>query len=206
MDLRGSAGPAAGLIRGLGGLCGLTGLLLLVCRAPASAQPGPGTADYGPAPARLTGAPKDMVGGTGLDDTTELTTRVWRDRVKPGRTRTYKVHVGWGQQLTCAVEFANLPGARPGAYPSFVAVAAYSPDRVPVHDASDGLPERAYDGTPVTVGLGTVPVAWTNRWVDDEDVRPVREAGDYLITVVPAHTRGTPEAARADTRTDRSGA
>jgi len=150
---------------------------------PAGTVPAAARTDYGTPPPPLTGTPEDVSGGAGFDDATAIGTGVWRDRVRPGRTRTYKVHVGWGQQLTCAAEFANAPGVRPGAYPSFVAVSAYSPDRVPVHDASDGRPQRAYDGAPVTVGLGTVPVAWTNRWADDEDVRPVREAGDYWITV-----------------------
>ncbi|MFI0941052.1 VWA domain-containing protein [Streptomyces sp. NPDC021020] len=144
--------------------------------------------DYGQAPAALTGAPKDVTGGTGFNDATALAKGVWRDRLLPGQTRYYKVHVGWGQQLTYAADFANEPvvdGDASGgsAASTFVATTAYAPGRLPVADASDSHATRSYDGRPTSVGLGTVPVSWTNRWVDGGDVTPVHSAGDYWIAV-----------------------
>ncbi|MFG1805414.1 VWA domain-containing protein [Streptomyces sp. NPDC049040] len=141
--------------------------------------------DYGTAPAPLTGTPKDVVGGTGFNDATTVAKGVWRDRLLPGQTRYYKVHVGWGQQLTYAAEFANEPvldGASAAAS-TFVATAAYAPGRLPVDGASDARDDRLYTGTPVSVGLGTVPVTWTNRWVDEADAATVHSAGDYWIAV-----------------------
>jgi Ca-activated chloride channel family protein len=141
--------------------------------------------DYGTAPAPLTGTPKDLAGGTGFNDAATVTKGVWRDRLLPGQTRYYKVHVGWGQQLTYAAEFANEPvldGAS-SATSTFVATSAYAPGRLPVRGASDARDDRSYSGTPVSVGLGTVPVTWTNRWVDDADAITVHSAGEYWITV-----------------------
>jgi Ca-activated chloride channel family protein len=141
--------------------------------------------DYGKAPAPLTGTPKDLVGGTGFNDATAVAKGVWRDRLLPGQTRYYKVHVGWGQQLTYAAEFANEPvlDNASSAASTFVTTAAYAPGRLPVEDASDARDDRSYYGTPVSVGLGTVPVTWTNRWVDDADAATVHSAGDYWIAV-----------------------
>ncbi|WP_329176912.1 vWA domain-containing protein [Streptomyces sp. NBC_01477] len=141
--------------------------------------------DYGTAPAPLTGTPKDLTGGTGFNDAAAVTKGVWRDRLLPGQTRYYKVHLGWGQQLTYAAEFANEPvldGASSAAS-TFVATTAYAPGRLPVEDASDARDNRSYTGSPVSVGLGTVPVTWTNRWVDDGDAATVHSAGDYWIAV-----------------------
>ncbi|WP_327289910.1 vWA domain-containing protein [Streptomyces sp. NBC_01198] len=141
--------------------------------------------DYGKAPAPLTGTPKDLVGGTGFNDAAEVTKGVWRDRLLPGQTRYYKVHVGWGQQLTYAAEFANEPvlDSASSSASTFVATSAYAPGRLPVEDASDARDNRFYNGTPASVGLGTVPVTWTNRWVDDGDAATVHTAGDYWIAV-----------------------
>lgn len=141
--------------------------------------------DYGTAPAPLTGTPKDLVGGTGFNDAATVAKGVWRDRLLPGQTRYYKVHVGWGQQLTYTAEFANEPvldGASSGTS-TFVETSAYAPGRLPVEDASDAHGNRFYSGTPASVGLGTVPVTWTNRWVDDADAATVHSAGDYWIAV-----------------------
>lgn len=152
---------------------------------PRGTVPAAARTDYGAAPAPLAGTPKDRAGGTGFNDATTLTKGVWRDRLLPGQTRYYKVHVGWGQQLTYAAEFANEPvldGAS-SSVSTFVETTAYAPGRLPVEDASDARDNRSYSGTPVSVGLGTVPVTWTNRWVDDGDADTVHTAGDYWIAV-----------------------
>lgn len=150
---------------------------------PAGTTAAAARSDYGAAPAPLTAAPKDVTGGTGFNDATRLVTGVWRDRLLPAQTRYYKVHLGWGQQLSYAAQFANEPvlGAEPAA--SFVTTSAYAPDRLRVQDAADGHDESSYDGSPTAVGLGTVPVTWTNRWVDGDPAQAVHQAGDYWIAV-----------------------
>jgi Ca-activated chloride channel homolog len=139
--------------------------------------------DYGVAPAPLRGAPKDVTGGTGFNDATRLATGVWRDRLPPARTRYYKVHLGWGQQLNYTAQFANESVLRPDHAASFVTTSAYAPDRLPVQDAADGHTESSYDGSPTAVDLGTVPVTWTNRWVDGDPAQAVHQAGDYWIAI-----------------------
>lgn len=150
---------------------------------PAGTTPAAALTEYGAAPAPLTGAPKDITGGTGFNDATRLTTGVWRDRLLPAQTRYYRVHVGWGQQLTYAAEFANEPTIDDSATSTFVTTLAYAPDRLPVQDASTARDDRLYDGSPVSVGLGTVPVTWTNRWVSGAAAHNVHRAGDYWIAV-----------------------
>ncbi|MEE4541031.1 VWA domain-containing protein [Streptomyces sp. V4-01] len=152
---------------------------------PAGTVPAAARTDYGPPPAPLTGAPRDRAGGTGFNDATPLTTGVWRDRLLPAQLRYYKVHVGWGQQLSYTAEFANAPvldGSAAGAS-TFVVTRAYAPDRLPVTGASDAHDDRMYDGSPASVGVGTVPVSWTNRWVDGGPAQAVHRAGDYWIAV-----------------------
>jgi Ca-activated chloride channel family protein len=152
---------------------------------PAGTVPAAARTDYGTAPAPLTGTPRDLTGGTGFNDATAVGTGVYRDRLLPAQTRYYAVHVGWGQQLSYVAEFANEPVTDAGGSPlsTFVATSAYAPGRLPVEDASDARTERSYDGSPVSVGLGTVPVSWTNRWVDGGAARAVHRAGDYWIAV-----------------------
>lgn len=152
---------------------------------PPGTVPAAARTDYGPALAPVTGTPQDIAGGTGFNDAVRVTTGVWRDGVEAARTRYYKVHVGWGQQLAYTAEFANAPArgqSAPTAY-SFVATSAYAPGRLPVEDASDARGKRFYDGSPVSVGLGTVPVTWTNRWVIGAAAKDVHRAGDYWIAV-----------------------
>jgi len=157
---------------------------------PAGTVPAAARTDYGPAPAPVTGTPKDLTGGTGFNDAATVGTGVWRDGVLPAQVRYYKVHLGWGQQLTYAAEFANEQttgggsGTGGGSSTStFVTTSLYAPGRVPVEDASDTPGDRSYDGSPTSVGLGTVPVTWTNRWVVGGAATEVHRAGDYWIAV-----------------------
>ncbi|MFF3566065.1 hypothetical protein ACFYXS_39175 [Streptomyces sp. NPDC002574] len=152
---------------------------------PAGTTPAPAATRFGEAPAAPAGTPRDVEGGTGFNDAPRLRRGVWRDALLPGRTRFYKVRVGWGQRLVYAAEFANapVPGGDGPTAPSFVATAAYGPDRQPVEDAS-GVPQRrVYTGRPVSVGLGTVPVSWTNRWVAGGAAPGARASGDYYVAV-----------------------
>ncbi|MDF9814397.1 VWA domain-containing protein [Streptomyces sp. SPB162] len=141
---------------------------------------------YGDKPAPLAGDPRDITGGTGFNDATALTKGVWRDKLLPAQTRFYKVRLGWGQQLGYTAEFANEPvldDASAASVWSFVETGTYGPGRQPVRDASGGDDHRSYTGKPLSVGLGTVPVTWTNRWVLGGSAPAVHSAGDYYIAV-----------------------
>ncbi|MEU6849336.1 VWA domain-containing protein [Actinacidiphila alni] len=152
---------------------------------PAGTTPAAARTDYGTAPAPVTGTPKDLVGGTGFNDAARVGTGVWRDHLLPGQTRYYKVKVGWGQQLSYTAEFANEPvlDDASGTADTFVTTSAFAPGRLPVESASDVRGERSYFGKPLSVGLGTVPVTWTNRWVTGDAADSVHSAGDYWIAV-----------------------
>ncbi|MBT2506665.1 VWA domain-containing protein [Streptomyces sp. ISL-98] len=130
------------------------------------------------------GDPKDVEGGTGFNDARALDNGVWRDQLLPAQTRWYKVRVGWGQQLRYAVDFGNEPTLEESSTEtSFVDTAAYSAGRKPIAGGSEFNDHRMYLGKPAAVDLGTVPVAWTNRWETSSHVVPVRSAGEYFIAV-----------------------
>lgn len=152
---------------------------------PPGTVPAAARTDYGTAPAPVTGTPRDLTGGDSFNDAPAVTTGVWRDRLLPAQTRYYKVRLGWGQQLTYDAEFANEPRTErsAGTASTFVSTSAYAPGRLPVADASQARTDRLYDGSPVSVGTGTVPVTWTNRWVSEQSADTVRAAGAYWIAV-----------------------
>ena len=58
-------------------------------------------------------AKKRAHGGTGFNDAGAVSRGVWKDRIRPGETRFYRVPVEWGQQLNAAVELgsAKSPGS-----------------------------------------------------------------------------------------------
>ncbi|MFJ5213088.1 hypothetical protein ACIP98_00045 [Streptomyces sp. NPDC088354] len=151
----------------------------------AGTTPAPAATRFGEPPPPMAGTPRDVEGGSGFNDALRLSRGVWRDALPPGRTRFYKVRVGWGQRLVYAAEFADVPvrDADGPTAPSFVATAAYGPDRQTVDDASGVSQRRAYTGRPVSVGLGTVPVTWTNRWVAGSAAPGARTSGDYYVAV-----------------------
>ncbi|WP_431945448.1 hypothetical protein [Actinacidiphila sp. bgisy167] len=94
------------------------------------------------------------------------------------------MRVGWGQRLAYFADFANEPGVEEGSTASsFVATAAYGPGRQPLGDASGTVQRRGYRGQPVSVGLGTVPVTWSNRWVAGGVAQGARTAGDHYVAV-----------------------
>jgi hypothetical protein len=56
---------------------------------------------------------------------------VWKDRIRPGETRFYRVPVDWGQRLNATAELGSAPS--PGEYPQTyydgLRVAAFNPAR-----------------------------------------------------------------------------
>ncbi|MFJ9409058.1 VWA domain-containing protein [Streptomyces sp. NPDC101393] len=150
---------------------------------PAQSEPeyGAGGKD---APVPVT-APKDVAGGTGFNDARALRTGVWRDTLLPAQTLWYKVPVGWGQQLRYDVEFANEPTVRTSsATTSFGRTEVYTPSRTPAGGGTaEFSPQVSYNGSPASVEMGTVPVAWTNRYESNPNVVPVHDKGDFYIAV-----------------------
>ncbi|MET9319948.1 hypothetical protein ABZX75_07090 [Streptomyces sp. NPDC003038] len=119
-------------------------------------------------------------GGTGFNDARAVGSGVWRDELRPGQTRFYRVPLDWGQQLGLSAELAAAKMTKTyGSASNGLTVSLYTPYRglVAFEDAS-------YDGKQAAVTLPkTAPVAYENRFSDDTKVRPVRVAGWYYITV-----------------------
>ncbi|MEU9110720.1 VWA domain-containing protein [Streptomyces sp. NPDC048483] len=132
-----------------------------------------------------TGTPKAVTGGTSFNDARPLTQGVWRDKVLPSQTLWYKVPVGWGQQLRYDVEFANEPTVRGySAVSSYGGTEVYTPARMPVgRGTGEFSPHVPYNGRPAALSMGTVPVAWTNRYESDINVVPVHGKGSFYIAV-----------------------
>ncbi|KPC65409.1 vWA domain-containing protein [Streptomyces chattanoogensis] len=133
-----------------------------------------------------TGTPKDITGGTSFNDARTLTQGVWRDKVLPSQTLWYKVPVGWGQQLRYDLEFANEPTLKDGhsASISYGGTEVYTPARVPVGwGTGEFSPHVSYNGRPASLSMGTVPVAWSNRYESGINVAPVHDKGNFYIAV-----------------------
>ncbi|MFK4224554.1 VWA domain-containing protein [Streptomyces sp. NPDC019890] len=150
---------------------------------PAQSQPEYG--DGGKAAQLPTGDPRDVAGGTGFNDAREIGQGVWRDKVLPSQTLWYRVPVGWGQQLRYDVEFANEPtvdGA--SSVWSYGATQVFTPGRAPVGGGTGEFsPQSVYNGRPMALKMGTVPVAWTNRHESHPNVVPVHTKGGFYIAV-----------------------
>ncbi|MET8678368.1 VWA domain-containing protein [Streptomyces sp. NPDC004647] len=132
-----------------------------------------------------TGAPKRINGGTSFNDAKEIGQGVWRGTVLPSQTLWYKVPVGWGQQLRYDVEFANEPTVKGySSEISYGATQVYTPARHPVGGGTgEFTPQVSYDGRLKALRMGTVPVAWTNRYESHPNTVPVHDEGNFYIAV-----------------------
>uniref|UniRef100_A0AAU3H3U7 VWA domain-containing protein n=1 Tax=Streptomyces sp. NBC_01401 TaxID=2903854 RepID=A0AAU3H3U7_9ACTN len=130
-----------------------------------------------------TGDPRDVRGGTGFNDATSLGRGVWRDRILPSQTLWYKVPAGWGQQVRYDVEFANEPTVDGSATSSYGGTQLFTPARFPVDGGSGFSSTTLYSGRPAALRMGSVPVAWTNRYESRSAVRPVHADGGFYIAV-----------------------
>ncbi|MFD7838887.1 hypothetical protein [Streptomyces sp. NPDC059761] len=119
-------------------------------------------------------------GGTGFNDARALGSGVWRDDLRPGQTRFYRVPLDWGQQLGLSAELAGARMTKSyGSASGGLSVALYSPYRGLVEDK-----DVPYAGKQAGVTLPkTAPVAYENRFSDTGEVRGVRLAGWYYIAV-----------------------
>nr|WSW68107.1 VWA domain-containing protein [Streptomyces sp. NBC_00995] len=130
------------------------------------------------------GDPRDVRGGTGFNDAETIGEGVWRDRILPSQTLWYRVPAGWGQQVRYEVEFANEPTVE-GATDtySYGSTQLYTPARHPLTGGGEFHPSAMYNGRPAAVAMGGVPVAWTNRYENRTDVRPVHARGGFYLSV-----------------------
>lgn len=119
-------------------------------------------------------------GGTGFNDARALSSGVWRDELRPGQTRYYRVPLDWGQQLGIGAELAKARMTKSyGSAPGGLAVSLYTPYRGLV--ASEDV---SYDGRQAAATLErTAPVAYENRFSTDREVQPVAIAGWYYVAV-----------------------
>ncbi|MFD0267139.1 hypothetical protein ACFVGY_11145 [Streptomyces sp. NPDC127106] len=119
-------------------------------------------------------------GGTGFNDARALGAGVWRDGLRPGQTRFYRVPVDWGQQLAVSAELAGAKLTKEYASASRgLLVSVYTPYRSLLAD-EDG----SYDGKQASLSLPpTAPVAYENRFASDGAVRSARAAGWYYVAV-----------------------
>lgn len=126
------------------------------------------------------GASLDRTGGTGFNDARALGTGVWRDDLRPGQTRYYRVPLDWGHQLGIGAEIAAARMTKEyGSASNGLTVSVYSPYRALV-DSKDA----SYDGKQAGVTLPkTAPVAYENRFSDDAGMRGTRVAGWYYVAV-----------------------
>ncbi|MEU2389275.1 hypothetical protein [Streptomyces sp. NPDC007369] len=119
-------------------------------------------------------------GGTGFNDARALGAGVWRDGLRPGQTRFYRVPVDWGQQLAVSAELAGARRTKEYASASRgLLVSVYTPYRSLLADEDAG-----YDGKQASLTLPpTAPVAYENRFASDGAVRSARAAGWYYVAV-----------------------
>ncbi|MGW6979822.1 hypothetical protein ACWGE1_10280 [Streptomyces sp. NPDC054932] len=119
-------------------------------------------------------------GGTGFNDARALGAGVWRDEMRPGQTRFYRVPLDWGQQLGLGAELAGARMTKTyGSASGGLTVSLYSPYRGLISDK-----DVSYDGKQAGITLGkTPPVAYENRFAGDRSVQPVSLAGWYYVVV-----------------------
>ncbi|WP_328789646.1 hypothetical protein [Streptomyces sp. NBC_00273] len=119
-------------------------------------------------------------GGTGFNDARALAAGVWRDEMRPGQTRFYRVPLDWGQQLGLGAELAAAKMTKNyGSASGGLAVSLYSPYRGLISDK-----DTSYDGKQAGITLEkTPPVTYENRFAGASSVQPVSVAGWYYVVV-----------------------
>lgn len=120
-----------------------------------------------------------MSGGTGFNDAAAVDDGAWRDDIRPGESRFYRVPVAWGQQLFLRAQLANTTSDGSSFTANGLRLALYNTARGRVADKSTG-----YTGAPTGVDLGTAPAAYANRFEGDTDAESaMRFQGWYYVQV-----------------------
>ncbi|WP_369145297.1 hypothetical protein [Streptomyces sp. R44] len=96
-------------------------------------------------------------------------------------------HQGIGLRIdTYDVGFANEPavGDSGSSVTSYGGTEVYTPARQPFGFGTGVFnSQRAYDGEPTALRMGTVPVVWSNRYEANPNVVPVHTPGGHYITL-----------------------
>ncbi|MFD9502061.1 hypothetical protein [Streptomyces sp. NPDC060035] len=125
---------------------------------PGAADPQVPTGWSSKAPSSNSGTPRKATGGTGFNDAAAVDQGAWRDDVRPGESRFYKVPVAWGQQLFLRAQLANSASGSGSFAVNGLRLALYNTARGQVADKS-----TSYTGAPTGLDLGTAPAAYANR-------------------------------------------
>ncbi|WP_461030455.1 hypothetical protein, partial [Streptomyces sparsus] len=164
--------------------------------------PGKGSWSSEP-PTPPTGTSRQASGGTSLNDAGAVGAGVWKDTVRAGETRFYRVPVDWGQQLFA---YAELPNAqrKQDSYdlvPRAFGFHLFNPPRADVID--DNF--ESYKGEQASAELATRPVEYGNRYGDEG--RGISTAGWYYLAVTlhPDLTQFFPDGATVTLRVDLRG-
>ncbi|MEU8519624.1 hypothetical protein [Streptomyces sp. NBC_01216] len=129
------------------------------------------------APPLVSGPARQVGGGTGFNDAPLLGDGGWRDTLRPGESRFYRVPLAWGQQLGVTARFANSASPEGTVTADGLRVALYNPARGAVEER-----KALYTGRPTTVSLLTAPAAYANRTQGSSGaVRAMRFQGAYYL-------------------------
>ncbi|MCF6526326.1 hypothetical protein, partial [Streptomyces sp. JJ36] len=125
------------------------------------------------------GEAEELTGGTGFNDAPGMGEGVWKDRLRPGQTRFYRVPVDWGQQLALSAEFGTVGGADDGYVSDGVRVDLHNPARGHV----DGGSATYRPDDPAAVPLLAPPVRYVNRYSYNDALAASAHAGWYYVAV-----------------------
>ncbi|MGW3911898.1 hypothetical protein ACWEBX_10260 [Streptomyces sp. NPDC005070] len=129
-------------------------------------------------PEAVVGDAKHRGGGAGFSGAAPLGQGVWKDGIRPGQTRFYKVPVDWGQQISATADLGSVSGGE-GSVGTALVMSLYNPVRGFVDDVGSG-----YDGSQRSAALRPLPpVAYENRYALNDRVSGMRFAGSYYLVV-----------------------
>ncbi|MFF4156512.1 hypothetical protein [Streptomyces sp. NPDC001678] len=127
-------------------------------------------------------AAEGIAGGTGFNDAAELRPGAWRDELRPGDTRFYRVSVDAGEQLFADAEFGSAGGSGAGTGAGAMVIGGV---RLGLNNTARGFvmnKTTGYQGKPATVSLATPPAAYGGGG-GGEAARGMRFAGWYYLQV-----------------------
>ncbi|PNE31511.1 hypothetical protein AF335_25895 [Streptomyces eurocidicus] len=121
----------------------------------------------------------DVVGGSGFNDATDIRAGSWKDELRPGETRFYRVEVGAGRQLFASARFGGAGGDGTAPY-------VISGVRLGLNNAARGYvlnKTAGYQGRDATLSLATPPAGAGGSGGGGDAVRGMRLAGWYYLQV-----------------------
>ncbi|WP_424889918.1 hypothetical protein [Streptomyces sp. XH2] len=147
------------------------------------------------APRMPDGPGKAVTGGSGFNDAAEVGAGSWKDELRPGETRFYRVAVTAGRQLFARARFGAAPSGGASPYVSGgVRLGLNNTARGYVMNRTTG-----YQGKAAVVSLATPPAAYGGGVAVGDAVRGMRFAGWYYLqaSLSPRAGSGTGASAAA---------